>query len=76
VIRAMETYEIVAALRRAAQVCIEQDRSDWLSKEVCIADGTFHAANECLDDNDDDPRDPEHSAFFLLLVAEEANDGR
>ncbi len=69
-IRAMTNREIITALRRAAQVCIEQDRSDWLSNEVCIADGTFNAANGWQENSDGDALDPEHAAMFLLLCAE------
>ncbi len=68
-IRAMTPAEIRKALRRAAAVCIEHGRLDWWSMGVCIADGTAWAASGCIEVGDGDVLDPEHAAFFLLMVA-------
>jgi hypothetical protein len=68
----MTPAEIVAGLRRAAVVCIEQGRICWGAIDVCIADATAAAASDFADsDADSDYADtPDHAATFLLLVAE------
>lgn len=73
-IRPMTPVEIVAGLRRAAVVCVEQQREDWVCVDVCRADATLHAAWDWLHVWDEAfAGSPDHAAFFLLLCAE-AND--
>lgn len=69
-IRPMTPSEIRAAMRRAAQVCLEKGTANWSSLDVCVADATYHEAHAWLVDDDAAERDPEHAATFLLLCAE------
>ena len=68
-IRAMTDEEIVKALRRSAEVCIEKNRSDWWTTDVCLADATYLAASRYTSVVEDFDT-PEDAATFLLLVAE------
>jgi hypothetical protein len=73
-IRAMTATEIVAGLRRAAVVCVEQGRRDWHSVDVCRAEATFDAALDWSTGSFVTVKvTPDHAATFLLLCAE-AND--
>ncbi len=68
-IRPMTTPEIITALRRAAQVCIEKGRICWYAIDVCLADATADAAND-MADTEMFADSPDHAAFFLLFCAE------
>lgn len=67
----MTPDEIQRALRRSAQVCVEQGRICWSAIDVCMADGTAEAAEDFADDSDSGFADtPAQAANFLLFVAE------
>jgi hypothetical protein len=68
-IRPMTTDEIRRALRRGAQVCYESRIKDCFNMVALPADDAFIAA-DAFAPFDYVTTSPEHSANFLLLVAE------